>query len=41
VIVHEPVDPRNFRDRDALMSAVRASIESGLPETYRSISSQS
>ena len=36
LIVHEPIDPKNFPDRDALMSAVRTSIESGLPEKYRS-----
>lgn len=31
VVFHEPVDPRRFTDRDALMEAVRAKIESALP----------
>jgi 1-acyl-sn-glycerol-3-phosphate acyltransferase len=36
VVFHEPVDPRRFNDRDALMAAVRAQIESALPEHHRS-----
>ena len=35
LIVHEPIDPRRYEDRESLMTAVRASIESGLPEKYR------
>jgi hypothetical protein len=35
LIVHPPVDPRNFANRDELMVAVRGVIESGLPEKYR------
>jgi 1-acyl-sn-glycerol-3-phosphate acyltransferase len=41
LIVHDPIDPKNFADRDELMSAVRASVESGLPEKYRTIASSS
>jgi 1-acyl-sn-glycerol-3-phosphate acyltransferase len=36
LLVHEPIDPKDYPDREALMAAVRASIESGLPEKYRS-----
>jgi len=36
VVFHEPIDPRQFPDRDSLMEAVRAAIESALPEPYRS-----
>ena len=36
LVVHKPIDPKDFTDRDQLMTAVRASIESGLPEKYRS-----
>lgn len=32
---HEPIDPRQFTDRDALMAAVRARIESALPEKHK------
>ncbi len=35
VVFHEPIDPRAFSDRDALMAAVRAKIESALPEPYK------
>jgi len=35
VAFHEPVDPRRSSDRDALMAAVRASIESALPDDYK------
>ena len=31
VVFHEPIDPRQFTDRDALMEAVRLKIESALP----------
>ena len=33
---HEPIDPKQFTDRDALIEAVRAKIESALPEKYKS-----
>ncbi|MBZ5646865.1 MAG: 1-acyl-sn-glycerol-3-phosphate acyltransferase [Acidobacteriia bacterium] len=36
VVFHEPIDPKQFTERDALMDAVRAKIESALPEQYRS-----
>jgi len=36
VVFHEPIDPKQFTERDALMNAVRAKIESALPEQYRS-----
>ncbi len=36
LVVHDPIDPGRFSDRDELMAAVRAKIESGLPEKYRS-----
>ena len=32
---HAPLEPRNFADKDALLVAVRAAIEGGLPEEYR------
>jgi hypothetical protein len=35
VIFHEPIEPRDFGDRDCLMEKVRAAIESGLPKEYR------
>ena len=35
VIFHPPIDPKDFGDRDCLMEKVRAVIESGLPEEYR------
>jgi 1-acyl-sn-glycerol-3-phosphate acyltransferase len=35
VIFHEPVDPKQFTDRDALMLAVRQKINAGLPPEYR------
>ena len=35
IIFHEPLDPKNFATREALMAAVRASIASGLPEWMR------
>lgn len=35
VIFHSPIEPPNFGDRDCLMEKVRATIESGLPEQYR------
>jgi 1-acyl-sn-glycerol-3-phosphate acyltransferase len=31
VIFHEPIEPKDFGDRDALMEKVRAAIDSGLP----------
>jgi 1-acyl-sn-glycerol-3-phosphate acyltransferase len=36
VIFHEPIDPKDFVSRECLMERVRAAIESGLPEEYRS-----
>ena len=36
VVFHDPIDPKQFTDRDALMAAVRAKVESALPEKYRS-----
>jgi 1-acyl-sn-glycerol-3-phosphate acyltransferase len=35
VIFHDPIEPKDFGDRDQLMEKVRAAIESGLPEEYR------
>ena len=32
---HDPIEPENFGDRDALMAKVRALINSGLPEGLR------
>jgi 1-acyl-sn-glycerol-3-phosphate acyltransferase len=36
IIFHPPVYPRNYANREELMSAVRAAIASGLPEWMRS-----
>lgn len=36
VIFHDPIDPKDFGSRECLMEKVRAAIESGLPEEYRS-----
>jgi len=38
VIFHDPIDPKDFGDRDSLMEKVRAAIESGLPEEFRGVS---
>jgi 1-acyl-sn-glycerol-3-phosphate acyltransferase len=35
VIFHDPIDPKDFGDRECLMEKVRSVIESGLPEEYR------
>ena len=35
VIFHDPIEPKDFIDRDHLMDKVRAVIEGGLPEEYR------
>jgi len=35
VIFHDPIEPKDFIDRDHLMERVRAVIESGLPERHR------
>lgn len=35
VIFHDPIDPKDFATREALMERVREVIESGLPEEYR------
>ena len=40
VTFHEAIDPGKFTDRDALSSAVRQSIESGLPPEYRDSNSE-
>ena len=37
VVFHAPLDPKQFSDREALLSAVHASIESALPAEYRQI----
>ncbi|HET7749408.1 MAG TPA: lysophospholipid acyltransferase family protein, partial [Terriglobales bacterium] len=37
VVFHPPLDPKQFSDRDALLSAVHASIESALPAEYRQV----
>jgi 1-acyl-sn-glycerol-3-phosphate acyltransferase len=39
VIFHPPIEPENFGSRDCLMEKVRAVIESGLPEEYRTTTS--
>jgi 1-acyl-sn-glycerol-3-phosphate acyltransferase len=36
VVLHPPLQPRDYPTREALMDAVRASIASGLPEWMRS-----
>jgi 1-acyl-sn-glycerol-3-phosphate acyltransferase len=36
VIFHPPIEPKDFGTREELMEKVRAAIESGLPEEYRS-----
>jgi 1-acyl-sn-glycerol-3-phosphate acyltransferase len=35
VTFHEPIEPEDFGDRDALMARVRSAIDSGLPDGYR------
>jgi 1-acyl-sn-glycerol-3-phosphate acyltransferase len=35
IVFHEPIDPKDFGDRDSLMAKVRAAIDSGLPPEYR------
>jgi len=35
VTFHDPIDPRQFADRDALMQAVRGSIDAGLPPEFQ------
>ena len=35
VVFHPPLNPQQFSDRDALLAAVRDSIESALPDEYR------
>ena len=35
VVFHEPIDPRQFSDRETLIAAVRAKIESALPEQQK------
>ncbi len=36
VIFHDPIEPQDFVDRDALKMKVREAINSGLPEEYQS-----
>jgi 1-acyl-sn-glycerol-3-phosphate acyltransferase len=38
MVFHPPIDPQAFASREELMQAVRAKIESALPEQYRSTS---
>jgi 1-acyl-sn-glycerol-3-phosphate acyltransferase len=38
MVFHSPIDPQAFSSREELMQAVRAKIESALPEQYRSTS---
>lgn len=35
IIFHEPIEPREFGDREALMEKVRTVIDSGLPAEYQ------
>ena len=35
VTFHDPIEPKDFGDRDCLMAKVRAAINSGLPEELR------
>jgi 1-acyl-sn-glycerol-3-phosphate acyltransferase len=37
VIFHQPIEPKDFGSRDCLMEKVRKTIESGLPEGYRTV----
>jgi len=39
VIFHDPIEPKDFGDRETLMEKVRSAIESGLPEKYHGPSS--
>jgi 1-acyl-sn-glycerol-3-phosphate acyltransferase len=41
VYFHAPIDPRRFESREELMVAVRAAINSALPERYRDSSTAS
>jgi 1-acyl-sn-glycerol-3-phosphate acyltransferase len=36
LVFHAPLDPKQFPDRDALLAAVRAAIDSALPAGYHS-----
>jgi 1-acyl-sn-glycerol-3-phosphate acyltransferase len=38
VVFHPPLHPKQFPDRDALLVAVRAAVESALPAEYRGVS---
>ncbi len=40
VTFHEAIDPKRFTDRDALMLAVRQSIQAGLPQQYQQPNSE-
>jgi 1-acyl-sn-glycerol-3-phosphate acyltransferase len=35
VTFHDPIEPKDFGDRECLMEQVRSAISSGLPEEYR------
>ncbi len=35
IVFHQPIDPKDFGNRDSLMAKVRAAIDSGLPPQYR------
>src|SRR6185369_17233257 len=39
MVFHPPMDPKQFSSREQLLEAVRAKIESALPEKYRSTAS--
>jgi hypothetical protein len=38
VIFHAPIEPSDFGSRECLMEKVRAVIEGGLPDEYRTSS---
>ena len=37
ITFHDPIEPKDFGDRDELMEKVRKAIDSGLPPEYRSV----
>ncbi|HEX6881095.1 MAG TPA: lysophospholipid acyltransferase family protein [Terriglobales bacterium] len=39
IVFHPPMDPHDFSTREELLEAVRAKVESALPEQYRATSS--
>jgi 1-acyl-sn-glycerol-3-phosphate acyltransferase len=40
VIFHPPIEPKDFGSRESLMEKVRAVIESGLPEEFRTVNDE-